>query len=97
MIVVYHLIKCLLLLKYFKGLAYRAIYKGFIRAKHSNEVFFAVQLDLVEQSKNYNNMKFLAVVFAIVLVVQLADVSADKVSFNDLMEAYEEQQNIGKY
>ncbi|CAB3256757.1 unnamed protein product [Arctia plantaginis] len=40
-------------------------------------------------------MKFLALVFAIILVVQLADVTADKMSFNDAIEAYEEQQNIG--
>lgn len=42
-------------------------------------------------------MKFLAVVFAIILVVQLADVAADKLPFNNLIETYEEQQNIGKY
>ncbi|CAB3256753.1 unnamed protein product [Arctia plantaginis] len=40
-------------------------------------------------------MKFLAVAFAIVLVVQLADVTADKLPFNDLMETYGEQQNLG--
>lgn len=41
-------------------------------------------------------MKFLAVAFAIILIVQLADVTADNKSFKDMMEAYEEQPNIGK-
>lgn len=41
-------------------------------------------------------MKFLAVVLAIVLVVQLVDVRADNMSPNDLREAFEEQSNIGK-
>ncbi|CAB3256751.1 unnamed protein product [Arctia plantaginis] len=39
-------------------------------------------------------MKFLALVFAIILVVQLAGVTADKMPFSDAIEAYEEQQYI---
>ncbi|CAB3256747.1 unnamed protein product [Arctia plantaginis] len=39
-------------------------------------------------------MKFLAVAFAIVLVVQLADVAADKLPFNDLTETHGQQLNL---
>ncbi|CAB3229200.1 unnamed protein product [Arctia plantaginis] len=39
-------------------------------------------------------MKFLAVMFAIVLVVQLADVAADKLPFNDLTGTHGQQLNL---
>lgn len=43
-----------------------------------------------------NNMKFLTVVLAIILVAQFADVAADKLAFNSPIEAYGDQQNLGK-
>lgn len=78
---------------YIDYLPYRGIYKGIISVKYTDEVSFTNQLDFILYN---NNMKFLAVVLAIILVFQFADVTAKNVPSNDHEEAYGEQQNIGK-